>query len=70
MKETSIKWGTSTFNPWWGCSVNCDYCYARSIAKRVGYPEAWEGGPYRLMTDDYWDRPLKWNEEAKEKRNA
>lgn len=29
-----IGWCSMTFNPIWGCLNNCEYCYARRIAKR------------------------------------
>ena len=29
-----IGWCSITFNPAWGCLNNCEYCYARAIAKR------------------------------------
>lgn len=29
-----IGWCDSTWNPVWGCLNNCEYCYARNIAKR------------------------------------
>jgi protein gp37 len=48
-----------TFNPVWGCmkvSEGCRYCYALSLARRMGYPNLW--GP------DYWQRPLQWNQVA------
>ena len=31
-----IGWCSMTFNPVWGCLNNCEYCYARGIAKRFG----------------------------------
>jgi len=40
MAKTSIDWADSVFNPVWGCKFNCDYCYARRIAKRFGKTEA------------------------------
>lgn len=70
MKDTSIKWTNHTFNPWWGCSVGCEYCYAKAYAKMRGHRETFEGGPYRQLSDEYWELPLKWNEEAKENKNV
>ena len=32
----NIGWCDMTFNPCWGCLNNCEYCYARKIAKRFG----------------------------------
>jgi len=31
-----IGWCDMTWNPVWGCRNNCEYCYARGIAKRFG----------------------------------
>jgi len=33
---TKIEWCDITWNPVWGCKNNCEYCYARKIAKRFG----------------------------------
>jgi protein gp37 len=33
---TKIEWTDITWNPVWGCGNNCDFCYAKSIAKRFG----------------------------------
>ena len=34
--KNKIGWCSMTFNPVWGCLNNCEYCYARGIAKRFG----------------------------------
>lgn len=31
---TKIEWTNMAWNPSWGCRNNCEYCYARKIAKR------------------------------------
>lgn len=36
MNKTKIDWCDSTWNPVTGCLHGCEYCYARSIAKRFG----------------------------------
>ena len=36
MNKTKIDWCDSTWNPVSGCRHNCEYCYARNIAKRFG----------------------------------
>lgn len=36
MNNTRIDWCDCTWNPVTGCLNGCDYCYARSIAKRFG----------------------------------
>jgi protein gp37 len=77
MAETKIEWthtprddGTYapgyTFNSWIGCtevSAACDFCYARTMAKRRGWAE-WGNHPRHLTSESYWRQPLKWNREA------
>jgi len=36
MNKTKIEWANYTWNPVTGCLHGCEYCYARSIAKRFG----------------------------------
>ena len=36
MNKTKIDWCDSTWNPVTGCLHECEYCYARGIAKRFG----------------------------------
>ena len=36
MNKTDIEWADMTWNPVVGCEHNCEYCYARRIAKRFG----------------------------------
>ena len=36
MKKTKIEWCDSSWNPVTGCYHDCEYCYARRIAKRFG----------------------------------
>jgi len=36
MNETKIEYCDRTWNPVTGCRHNCDFCYARKIAKRYG----------------------------------
>ncbi|MBA7548251.1 hypothetical protein ES705_40701 [subsurface metagenome] len=43
--KNKIGWCSMTFNPCWGCLNNCEYCYARKIAKRFGgiqFRKEWE----------------------------
>ena len=35
-ENTKIEWCAATINPVWGCDNNCEYCYARGIARRFG----------------------------------
>lgn len=67
--DSSIEWTTHTFNPWWGCqkvSPGCANCYALTLSKRYGH-DVW--GPAkttgrRMMSENYWQQPLKWNKAA------
>lgn len=36
MEKTKIDWCDSTWNPVTGCLHECEYCYARGMAKRFG----------------------------------
>lgn len=68
-ENSKIEWTDHTFNPWWGCirvSPGCEHCYAEALAKRYGH-NVW--GPAktterRMMSENYWKQPLKWNKEA------
>ena len=64
---TKIEWTDHTFNPWWGCSrvsSACRFCYADRDARRYGH-ELWRRhGPRRILSEQNWERPLKWNRDA------
>jgi len=36
LTKTKIDWCDFSWNPVWGCLNDCDFCYARKIAKRFG----------------------------------
>lgn len=65
--NTAIPWADDTFNPWWGCveaGPECDNCYARMFAHRLGL-ELWgKDAPRRFFGDKHWSQPEKWNREA------
>lgn len=78
MGRTSIEWlsrqrpdGTwtpgYTFNGWWGCvevGPECDSCYARAFAHRLGL-ELWGAtAPRRPASESYWRQPEAWNRKA------
>jgi len=68
-KNSSIEWTHHTFNPWWGCSKvspACDHCYAETWAKRVGQSVWGVKSPRRFFTDQHWQEPIRWNNEAVE----
>jgi protein gp37 len=70
MQNSKIEWTDHTFNPWWGCqrvSPGCEHCYAETLARRYNF-KVW--GPAkttsrRMMSNNYWKQPLKWNKAAK-----
>ena len=67
-KSSPIEWTRSTFNPWWGCvkvSPACQHCYAERDATRFGHKVWGPESPRRFFSQEHWDQPLKWNEQAK-----
>lgn len=64
---THIQWTDHTFNPWWGCSrvsPACRFCYADRDASRYGF-ELWRRhGERRMLSENNWRKPLKWNRDA------
>lgn len=70
MQNSKIEWTDHTWNPWWGCakvSPGCTNCYAETLANRYGHA-VW--GPAkttsrRMMSENYWRHPLRWNEAAR-----
>jgi len=48
-----IAWTDITWNPVWGCKANCEYCYARGIAKRFGGIVATKNNVYRDRVEDF-----------------
>lgn len=76
MGKTSIGWTSSnggkeegySFNPWWGCvevGPDCNNCYARQLATRVGKADAWGKNGKRYATSEKnWNQVYKWNSAA------
>lgn len=68
--ESKIEWTDHTFNPWWGCtkaSDGCKFCYALTISRAYGHEDVWgPGRPRRLLSDNHWQGPVRWNETAKQ----
>lgn len=67
-QNSAIEWTNHTFNPWWGCtkvSAGCANCYAERFAERTGHRVWGNLAGRRIMSDDTWDGPLKWNETAR-----
>ena len=71
-ETTKIEWADKTFSPWTGCtkiSPACQNCYAANMMAnrfgRVVWGEPGVGkGTRSLMSDDYWKKPLAWNQAA------
>lgn len=65
--KTLIAWTDHTFNAAWGCvkiSPGCKNCYADALSARYGHDVWGPGKPRRMMSDDHWKTPLKWNAAA------
>lgn len=66
-ETTGISWTDATFNPWWGCtrvSPGCENCYAETFDNRVGGNHWGPQKPRRLMSEHYWNEPIRWNRKA------
>lgn len=64
---TKIEWTHHTFNPWWGCarvSPACRSCYADTLATRYGHHVWRRHGERRMLSDENWRKPLRWNRDA------
>lgn len=72
--NTKIAWCDSTFNIAFGCvkvSPGCDNCYAEIMDKRTGGKHWGVRTERRILSENYWKQPLKWNRQAqKEGRRA
>lgn len=63
-RDSSIEWTDHTFNPWWGCtkvSPACDHCYAEGLARRYGYSVWGPGTGIRVLSEQHWREPFRWN---------
>jgi protein gp37 len=69
-ETTAIEWCDATWSPWEGCtkvSPGCDHCYAEAMNRWLRKAENWgPGAPRRRYSDAHWQKPLRWNEKAKE----
>lgn len=69
MENSHIEWTDNTFNIAEGCekvSPGCKNCYAE------GRDKIWHGGCHwgpgstrKMMSESYWQKPFKWNEQAR-----
>ena len=63
MKNTSISWASSTWNPVSGCSEvspGCDNCYAKAIAERYRGAPAYPNGFDVTLWPTRLEHPIKW----------
>ena len=81
MNKTKIDWCDSTWNPVTGCLHGCEYCYARSIAKRFGGANdgeidyegeaIWTFEGEETGQNHVLDYPMKWySDDGRTVRNA
>lgn len=66
-EETGISWTDHTHNIVWGCekvSPACQFCYAEVWAKRMGFDVWGSTKPRRTLSQQNWNKPLKWNKAA------
>lgn len=64
---SKIEWTDHTFNPWWGCSrvsPGCRFCYADTAAQRYGHHVWRRKGDRRMLSDNHWRQPIRWNADA------
>ncbi len=65
---TSVEYVEHSFSPWWGCSrtsPGCARCFAADNARRWGQGSLWHlHGPRRVVSENQWRQPLKWNRDA------
>lgn len=67
--DSHIQWCHHTFNIVIGCvevanSPACDNCYARAMAKRAGWDVWGADKPRKILREEYWKQPSKWNRRA------
>jgi protein gp37 len=63
-EKTGIPYAHHTWSAWWGCTMGCRFCYAHRLAHRYGSGSAYNGGPFRAMSEAHWREPLRWNRAA------
>lgn len=70
-ENSAIQWCHHTFNAWWGCarvSPGCRHCYAADLAHRYGHDVWHRKGERRMLSDQNWAKPIKWNRDAEKAR--
>lgn len=46
-------------------SPACDHCYAESVARRYGHHVWGPGSTIRVLSEQHWQEPIRWNEAAR-----
>lgn len=69
MRDSTIQWTTSTFNPWIGCSKispGCVGCYAEKQNRFFRWArDGWGAGKQRRRTSaSNWQLPIRWDRAA------
>lgn len=67
-ENSKIEWTHHTFNPWEGCekvSAGCKFCYAEQRDKQYHGGAHWgTDGIRKMMSEPYWQKPLRWDRNA------
>jgi protein gp37 len=67
-EKTLIAWTDRTFSAVWGCtkvSPGCTNCYADAYSQRRTGEEFWgPKSPRRILSDDTWQKPHRYNRQA------
>lgn len=67
-ENTDVEYVDHSFSPWWGCariSPGCRNCFADANAARWGQGGLWHrNGRRKIVAEDTWRKPLRWNREA------
>jgi protein gp37 len=65
MRNTKVEYVDHTFSPWHGCSkksAGCRFCFAADLERRWGNSDLWRRrGPRRIVSEQTWRDPEKWN---------
>jgi protein gp37 len=64
-RNTKVEYVDDSFSPWHGCSrisAGCRFCFAADLERRWGNDDLWRRqGPRRIVSEQQWNEPRKWN---------
>ena len=64
-RNTKVEYVDDSFSPWHGCSrksAGCRFCFAADLERRWGSDDLWRRrGPRRIVSEQQWNEPPKWN---------